>query len=59
MRQPDDRSWEEEHIHHLNLEIKALKNALRQIQALPGSRMDEGSVIAFMALKQTKQVTQK
>ena len=57
MRQPDDRTWEEEHIHHLNLEIEALKNALRQIQALPSSRMDEGSSIAFMALKQTKQPT--
>jgi hypothetical protein len=27
-RQPDDRSWEEEHIHHLNVEIETLKRAI-------------------------------
>ena len=24
-QQPDDRTWEEEHIHHLNVEIEELK----------------------------------
>ena len=52
MIQPDEHTWEEEHIYHLNLEIEALKSALREIQTLPGSRMDEGSTIAFLALKQ-------
>ena len=31
MQQPDDRSWEEEHIHHLNKEIEVLKNAIGNI----------------------------
>ena len=26
-RQPDDHSWEEEHIHHLNKEIETLKKS--------------------------------
>ena len=58
-RQPDDHSWEEEHIHHLNVKIETLKNALREIQKLPSSRMDEGSTIAFMVLKQTNPITPK
>jgi len=58
MRQPDDRSWEEDHIYHLNLEIELLKSALLEIQKLPSSRMDEGSTIAFRTLKQLKQPQQ-
>ena len=27
-RQPDDRSWEEEHIHHLNVDIDRLQKQL-------------------------------
>lgn len=29
MIEPDDRSWEEEHIHHLNLDIQVLQDQLK------------------------------
>ena len=31
MRQPDDKSWEEEHIHHLNEDIEVLSEKLKII----------------------------
>jgi len=51
-QQHEDSTEDQAHIYHLNLEIEALTNALKEIQALPGSRGDEGRMIAFNILKQ-------
>lgn len=50
-QQHEDSTEDQAHIHHLNLEIEALTNALKEIQSLPNSRIDEFSQIAWKVLK--------
>lgn len=51
MSQPDHHYPEEELIFLLERDLKAACDALKEIQTLPSVRMDEGSNIAYRALK--------
>ena len=51
MSQPDDHYEEEDLVFLLERDLKAACDALKEIQTLSSVRMDEGSNIAYRALK--------
>lgn len=53
-RQPDDHDPMEELIFLLEKDLAYACDALKEIQNLPSVRMDEGSTIAWSALKTIK-----
>lgn len=53
-RQPDDHDPMEEFVFLTEKDLGIACKALKEIQALPSVRMDEGSTIAWRALKDIK-----